>query len=121
MNALRVLLATEQSFHREAVAAALRPLHPSVEVESTEPACIENAASRLAPDLVICSQTTPAARSGGIAWIQLSPNGYWLASIRGADDPDRRLFVSGTGLSDLVSTVDFLSGTLAGQQFATST
>jgi len=118
MEALHVLLAIEQSFHREAVKLSLLPLDPLVKVVCVEPEDIEREAARLAPHLVICSRTTAAARSGELAWVQLSPNGCWLASVRLSENLDERSFFSGTGLSELTSMIDFLADSLVQEPLA---
>lgn len=113
METLRILLAVEQSFHREAVELSLLPLVPPVEMVCIEPEDIEPEALRFAPHLIICSRTTAVARSGELAWVQLSPSGRWLASVRLGASLTERSFFSGSGLSELVPMVGYLAGLIA--------
>jgi len=68
---MRVLLANEPRSYRQVFAGALRALRPHVEVITVEPNSVGEEASRIHPDAVMCSHTTPALRSAVGVWMEV--------------------------------------------------
>jgi CheY-like chemotaxis protein len=68
---MRVLLVNEPRSYREIFAGAFRVLRPHIEVVTAEPEELEEVASRLQPDAVVCSNTTPELRTAVGAWMEV--------------------------------------------------
>ncbi len=73
---MRLLVANEPRAYRQVIATTVGKLRPDVEVVVTAPS--DDLDSRLVyflPDMVICSQLTPAIESSRHAWVLLYPDG----------------------------------------------
>jgi hypothetical protein len=70
---IRVLVAFEDDYrvYRETVAAAVRVLRPSAEVESTTIEALEEELERFDPQLVICGGHKEVESGSRLAWIEL--------------------------------------------------
>lgn len=77
----RILVANEPRAYRDALAATLRALRPQVEALAVEPAELDGAVERLAPDLVICSWASETVRARAWAWVVLYPGGSEQAVV----------------------------------------
>jgi hypothetical protein len=100
---MRVLLANDPRSCREIFAGAFRVLRPHLEVITAEPEALEEVASRLRPDAVVCSNTTPELRTTIGAWLEVRLEDG-LLRVRASDtgrsqDPD-------PGLEILLEFVD---------------
>ncbi len=62
MTPIRVLVANEPSYYREVIAAGLSHLRPRLEVVTIDPAELDGAVIREAPQIVICSRLTVRER-----------------------------------------------------------
>lgn len=81
MKGPRVLLANEPRSYRETMACALEVLRPDAGVLVVEPEALEEEMRRRVPDLVLCSEVTPAVERMARAWIDLYPAGEARVTI----------------------------------------
>lgn len=73
---MRLLVANEPQAYRQAIAGTVGQLRPDVEVVVTSPSDdLESRVVCLVPDMVICSQLTPAIEGSLGAWVLLYPEG----------------------------------------------
>ncbi len=73
---MRLLVANEPQAYRQAIAGTVGKLRPDVEVLVASPSDdLDNSVVCLVPDMVICSQLTPAIESSRHAWVLLYPDG----------------------------------------------
>jgi hypothetical protein len=96
---IRVLVAFEDQYraYREVIGAAIQVLRPQVEVTTTGLDDLEADVARLDPQLVVCSQDSPASLPPVVTWarvpIELSPRSSdvtletLLAVIDGVEKP----------------------------------
>jgi hypothetical protein len=75
MTPIRVLVANEPSYYREVIAAGLSHLRPRLEVVTIDPAELDVAIIREAPQIVICSRLTGVVQSHASSWLLLYPDG----------------------------------------------
>lgn len=110
---MRVVVANEPRAYREVTAEVLRQLRPEVEFELTDPAGLEQAVSRLLPDMVVCDSVTPAVRHGVEIWLELYPGGdsRSVVSVHG-----ERSTIDDVQLSDIVALVDRATARLPGRE-----
>lgn len=104
---MRVLLANEPRSYREIFAGAFRALRPHVEVITAEPGALEEAASRLHPDAVVCSNATPALRTAIEVWMEVRLEDGTLR-VRASDTG--RSQDTNPGLQTLLAFVDRSEG-----------
>ena len=103
MHDARVLVACELKSYRQAIAAALRTLRPTVQVFETEEENLDGEVGRLGPTRVVCSQLTAVIEDRVPVWVELYP-GYGaesVVSVRG-----ERSTIEEIQLSDLLSIID---------------
>ena len=100
---LRILVANELRFYREAIASALSALESLVEVIAVEPEELDGELERFAPHLVICSRVSAAVKERALAWVELYPDHGPLAFISIGGELST---VEGIELSDVLSIVD---------------
>jgi hypothetical protein len=100
---MRVLLANELRYYREAIAEALRLLRPEVEVTTVEPADLDSSIRHLASDMVVCTEATDAVRENVPVWVELYPGheAHSVVSIEG-----KREEYAEMEFPDLLSIVD---------------
>jgi hypothetical protein len=72
---MRIVVANEPRSYREVIAAAVQALRPHIEVILVRPDSLEREVNRLEPQLVVCSELTPAVQERPLAWIMLYPEG----------------------------------------------
>lgn len=99
----RILLANVPRAYREAIAHAIGRLRPDVEVETAEPADLDDSIRRSAPEVVVCSEATETVRSNTPVWVELYPEhgSRSLVSIAGEHEE-----YDDIQLPDLLSIVD---------------
>jgi hypothetical protein len=78
---MRILVANDPRSYREVIAAAVQALRPHIEVILVAPGDLQREVTRLAPQLVICSELTPGVEHGPHTWILLYPEGRTEAII----------------------------------------
>lgn len=74
MGARRILVANQFASYRQAIALAIRDLHPEIEVFEAASEAIDGEVARLGPDLVICSRVTYMVRQRVASWVELYPD-----------------------------------------------
>lgn len=100
---MRVIVANEPRSYREVTVEVLRQLRPEVEFELTDPAGLEEAISRLLPDMVVCDNAVPAMRDGVAIWLELYPGGDERSSVSVRGE---RSIIEDVQLSDIIELVD---------------
>lgn len=102
-RSMRVVVANEPRAYREVTAEVLKQLRPDVEFELTDPEGLDEAVSRLLPDMVVCDHATRTVREGVAVWLELYPGGdaRSTASVHG-----ERKTIEDVQLSDIVGLVD---------------
>ena len=103
MDGLRILLANDPRAYRETLAAALQALRPDTEVRTTKLKALLHELESFAPQLVICSNLTPAVETNVLAWVELYSGHGPLSTV---SIGGRRSVTSGIELPDLLSIVD---------------
>ena len=103
MGGLRILLANEPRSYRETIAAALQAIRPDDEVRTTEPEMIGHELENFSPQLVICSNLTPAIDNDALAWVELYPGHESLSAV---SIGGKRSVIDEIELPDLLSIVD---------------
>lgn len=103
MGDTRVLVASDLSSYKEAVAAVLRELRPDVEIFEVEVAYLGLEVRRLLPDMVITSQLTELVEDRIPVWVELYPDcePHAVINVRG-----QREKVDDLQLTDLLSVID---------------
>jgi hypothetical protein len=98
-----VLFSNEPLAYREAMAAAVQTLRPSIVVAVSDPDDLDAHVSRFRPQLVVCNDLTDAIRVRGAAWVRLYPDGDGsvTCSIAGQERQLR-----GIDLAGLLALVD---------------
>ncbi len=76
-----ILVANEPRAYREVMAAAFHELCPQHDVITIAPDDLDAEVVRLDPQLVLCSQLTPAVHAHPLAWVMLYPDGETRAEI----------------------------------------
>ena len=71
MDKLRVLMTNEPRSYRETIALALEAARPRADVVVADPGALDPEVRRLAPPLVICSQTTALVEAEVPVWVEL--------------------------------------------------
>jgi hypothetical protein len=71
---MRILVSFEDDHrvYRDVIAAGIKILRPHTEVETAGPDTLEEATTRLEPEMVICGRPSAANSNGGPAWIEIS-------------------------------------------------
>lgn len=57
--------------YRQVIAHFVSERRPGVEVRTSEPKDLDDEATRLAPDLVVCNRATAAVRASAKSWVEL--------------------------------------------------
>ena len=99
----RVLMANEPRAYREGIAAVISQLRPTVEVETVEPAALDDSIKRYVPDMVICSKATETLKGRVRVWVELYPEN---GAVSVANIGGRRVEYTEIQLPDLLSIVD---------------
>ena len=100
---VRVLLANDLRYYREAIAEALRALRPEVEITTVVPGDLDSSILRLGPDVVVCSEATDIVRKNVSVWVELYP-GHEAHSIVSIDSMCTKY--AKIELSDLLAIID---------------
>ena len=103
MGGLRILLANEPRSYRETLAAVLQTMRPATEVRTAEPNALGHELESFAPQLVVCSNLTPAVEADTISWIELYYDHGPLSTVSVGGN---RSITEGIELPDLLSIVD---------------
>lgn len=103
MGGLRILLANEPRSYRETMAAALQVLRPDTEVRTIESKVLHRELESFAPQIVVCSNLTPAIETGALTWVELYPGHGPLSTV---SIGGQRSVTDGIELPDLLSIVD---------------
>ncbi len=97
-----IILANEPRAYRDAIAGALRCLHPGLAIAALEPAELLPRLRCARPALVIYSEVDPAVELGAPASVQLYPGGAGHAVI---DLAGQRTTVADFALDDLLALI----------------
>lgn len=97
------MLANDPRSYRETLAAVLQALRPSTEVRTAEPEALGHELESFAPQLVVCSNLTPAVEVDTISWIELYSGHGPLSTVSVGGN---RSVTEDIGLPDLLSIVD---------------
>ena len=81
MTNMCILVANEPRAYREVMAAAFHELRPQHDVITVAPDDLGAEVVRLDPQLVLCSQLTPAVQTHTLASVMLYPDGETRAEI----------------------------------------
>jgi hypothetical protein len=73
-DGFRIVIGNEPRYYRDALAEALRYLHPDLEIVLTEPAGLDEEVARGGTQVVVCSRLSPAILDKALAWILLYPD-----------------------------------------------
>lgn len=103
MRSVRVLIANEPRSYREAFAEALRLMRPGAEIFEAEAGDLDREVERLRPDVVLCSNISPAVENMVESWILLYPENEPLVMVSTAGELST---VSDVDLNDIVALVD---------------
>jgi hypothetical protein len=82
MEPIRVVVGNAPRSYREVLTAAFHGLRPSVEVVAVLPEEVDDAVTRLHPDLVVLSDASPLLDEWVCDWVILYPNGRSGAVLR---------------------------------------
>jgi hypothetical protein len=96
-------MANEPRAYREGIAAVISQLRPTVEVETVEPAALDDSIKRYVPDMVICSKATETLKGRVRVWVELYPEN---GAVSVANIGGRRVEYTEIQLPDLLSIVD---------------
>jgi hypothetical protein len=77
----RLLLANAPRAYRDALATAVRALRPDLDVHLGEPEHLDADVLACRPDLVICSELSPAVETDVRAWAVVYPGGARLSVV----------------------------------------
>lgn len=104
---MHVIVANEPALYREVIAAAIQTLRPNLHVVATEPAGLDEAVGRLAPDLALCSRLTNVVERSVPAWVMVYPGGTRRVTVSLAG---RRRGAANLELAGLLAIVDQAAG-----------
>jgi len=96
-------MAIEPLAYREAIGRALQHLRPHLELVILAPEELEEALTRLDPDLVICDGSVSKDPEGRAAWVEYDPLGQRPATVSLEGQHTK---LEGLKLEDLFSVVD---------------
>jgi hypothetical protein len=103
MRQTRILLVNNPLSYREAIASVLSELRPNLEVFSAGPDDLNGSLKTITPDIIICSELTPAIMSGARDWIELYPRGESTVVVSVAGE---RSTFDDIELPELLSVID---------------
>lgn len=108
---VRVIVAFESTFraYQEALAVAIRILHPDAEVMTIEPGKISVEVGRLDPDLVIASSVDEVDLGGVPAWVELSLDPSRPSRVKLNDDYSEMVNPTLDKLLDILESVTRVS------------
>ena len=72
---MRILLANQPRLYHEVIGDAFRALRPQHDVVTVALEHLDDEVVRLAPQLVFCSELTPAVHVHPLGWVMLHPEG----------------------------------------------
>lgn len=98
-----VLMANEPRAYRESISEVLQELRPDVEVQTANPADLDERVLSLGPVMVVCSRATETVRRRVPVWVELYP-GHGSVSVVAVEG--RTSTVEDMDLTDLLSVVD---------------
>ena len=102
-----ILVASELTCYRQALAGAFRELRPNSEVFEAESEFLDQAVERLGPDLVVCDAVSIRVQTETPCWVELYADheDRSLVSVRG-----ERSIIEQIQLADLLSLIDRSEG-----------